>query len=68
MGVAYTDLCLLRSKCGVGGGTSSGFYRALHEISLALAPGTVTALMGRSVRGKTTLLNLAGGQGPGGHA
>jgi len=32
----------------------------LHEISLALAPGTVTALMGRSGCGKTTLLNLAG--------
>jgi putative ABC transport system ATP-binding protein len=32
----------------------------LHEISLALAPGTVTALVGRSGCGKTTLLNLAG--------
>jgi putative ABC transport system ATP-binding protein len=32
----------------------------LHEISLSLAPGTVTALMGRSGCGKTTLLNLAG--------
>ena len=32
----------------------------LHEISLALEPGTVTALMGRSGCGKTTLLNLAG--------
>jgi ABC-type lipoprotein export system ATPase subunit len=32
----------------------------LHEISLALTAGTVTALLGRSGCGKTTLLNLAG--------
>jgi len=32
----------------------------LREVSLALAPGTVTALVGRSGCGKTTLLNLAG--------
>ena len=32
----------------------------LHNISLELAPGTVTALLGRSGCGKTTVLNLAG--------
>lgn len=32
----------------------------LHEISLAAKAGTVTALLGRSGCGKTTLLNLAG--------
>jgi ABC-type lipoprotein export system ATPase subunit len=32
----------------------------LHDISLALAPGAVTALVGRSGCGKTTLLHLAG--------
>jgi ABC-type lipoprotein export system ATPase subunit len=33
---------------------------ALHEVSLALEAGSVTALVGRSGCGKTTLLNLAG--------
>jgi ABC-type lipoprotein export system ATPase subunit len=32
----------------------------LHEVSLSAAPGSVTALVGRSGCGKTTLLNLAG--------
>ena len=32
----------------------------LHGISLAVEPGTVTALLGRSGCGKSTLLNLAG--------
>ncbi|HXS95128.1 MAG TPA: ABC transporter ATP-binding protein [Candidatus Limnocylindrales bacterium] len=32
----------------------------LHSVSLALQPATITALLGRSGCGKTTLLNLAG--------
>ena len=32
----------------------------LHDVSLAAAPGTITAFVGRSGCGKTTLLNLAG--------
>jgi ABC-type lipoprotein export system ATPase subunit len=32
----------------------------LHDISLSASPGTVTALLGRSGCGKTTLLHLAG--------
>ncbi|HTQ86676.1 MAG TPA: ABC transporter ATP-binding protein, partial [Candidatus Solibacter sp.] len=35
-------------------------FQALHGVTLAAYPGTVTALLGRSGCGKTTLLNLAG--------
>lgn len=40
--------------------TNGQKLEALREVSLALEPGTVTALVGRSGCGKTTLLNLAG--------
>lgn len=40
---------------------SNGLHvEALNSVSLSLAPGTITALLGRSGCGKTTLLNLAG--------
>jgi ABC-type lipoprotein export system ATPase subunit len=39
---------------------SYGDLQVLHDISLTAAKGTVTALLGRSGCGKTTLLNLAG--------
>jgi putative ABC transport system ATP-binding protein len=40
--------------------TNGQKLQALHEISLTFEPGTITALVGRSGCGKTTLLNLAG--------
>jgi putative ABC transport system ATP-binding protein len=40
--------------------TNGQRLEALHDVSLMLEPGTVTALLGRSGCGKTTLLNLAG--------
>lgn len=40
--------------------TNGQKLEALHEISLTLEAGTITAFVGRSGCGKTTLLNLAG--------
>jgi len=40
--------------------TNGQKLEALRDVSLVLEPGTVTALVGRSGCGKTTLLNLAG--------
>ena len=40
--------------------TNGQKVEALREVSLVLEPGTITALVGRSGCGKTTLLNLAG--------
>jgi len=40
--------------------TNGQKLEALRDVSLALEPGTITALVGRSGCGKTTLLNLAG--------
>ena len=39
---------------------SYGDAEVLHDVSLTAAAGTITALVGRSGCGKTTLLNLAG--------
>ena len=40
--------------------TNGQKLEALHDVSLTLESGTVTAVVGRSGCGKTTLLNLAG--------
>lgn len=40
--------------------TNGQKLEALHEVSLTVEAGTITALVGRSGCGKTTLLNLAG--------
>jgi ABC-type lipoprotein export system ATPase subunit len=40
--------------------TNGQRLEALHDVSLTLEPGTITAVVGRSGCGKTTLLNLAG--------
>src|ERR1039457_2575538 len=41
-------------------GDASQPVEVLHDISLTAGPGSITALVGRSGCGKTTLLNLAG--------
>src|ERR1017187_8155388 len=41
-------------------GDASQAVEVLHDISLTAGPGSITALVGRSGCGKTTLLNLAG--------
>jgi len=56
MGVARLELRAV-SKTYRNGGQP---VEVLHDISLAAEAGTVTALVGRSGCGKTTLLNLAG--------
>jgi ABC-type lipoprotein export system ATPase subunit len=56
MPVPRLELCKV-SKTYQNGGRP---VPVLHEVSLALSPGSLTALVGRSGCGKTTLLNLAG--------
>ncbi|MBT0769585.1 ABC transporter ATP-binding protein [Kineosporia sp. J2-2] len=52
------DVSMLR-VCGVS--KAYGAVQALRDVSFDVAPGTMTALVGRSGSGKTTLLNLVGG-------
>jgi ABC-type lipoprotein export system ATPase subunit len=48
------------SKTYATGQTEGLKHEVLHGVSLEARPGTITALLGRSGCGKTTLLNLAG--------
>jgi ABC-type lipoprotein export system ATPase subunit len=56
MGVPRLELRAVAKTYGNGGQP----VEVLHDISLTAEAGTVTALVGRSGCGKTTLLNLAG--------
>jgi ABC-type lipoprotein export system ATPase subunit len=56
MPIARVELRGVSKSYGNGGQP----VEVLHDISLSAEPGTITALVGRSGCGKTTLLNLAG--------
>jgi oligopeptide/dipeptide ABC transporter ATP-binding protein len=49
------------SRFGIGKRSGSSSFRAVEDVTLAIAPGTVVGLVGESGSGKTTLARLAVG-------
>ena len=59
--VGHAPTAVIRDVTVTFGTTDGGTRDVLHEVSLAVAPGEVLVLIGRSGCGKTTVLNLLAG-------